>query len=178
MNYFLSIILLVLVTAQLFGRRGLEDRMIEAVKQTDMEELQSLMKKFDRDHMSPQEKKEVLKLAQATCFDVLQSSKNATLVSSKQDLMSALVGGLVGVWGASHLVLCKELIKDSSPIDQPWLLAHATGSGVMTLLGGYVCVKGVRKSFQKKKHDIARRIDDYLEYCKREIDFPSKNEFL
>jgi hypothetical protein len=178
MSYFLRIILLVFVTVRLFGKRGLEDRMIVAVKQTNMVQLQDLMKKFDRDYMSPQEKKEVLKLIQATCHDVLQSSKNAALVSSKQDLLSALGGGLVGVWGASYLVLCKEHLKERSRIDAPWLIVFASGSVLMTLLGGYFCLQGLRKSFQQKRHTVALKIDQYLEYCKREIDFPSKNEFL
>ncbi len=163
----------------LYGKSTLEERMINAIAQTDFPLLRKLMKRFDREYLSKEDRVKSLQLIRAACMDVVKATKDSSLVTSKHDLMKSLVGGVAGVWGLSHLISNGELMQDPSKAnDQSWLFAKAIGSGVTVLSGGYWLIQGLVKASQQQRHETACKIDEYLESCIKEVELPSKELFV
>lgn len=158
-----------------YGKSTLEERMVNATAQTDIPLLRKLMKRFDREHLTKEQRIKSLQLVRASCVDVVQAAEASSLITSKRDLMKSLIGGLAGVWGLSHLISYGHLIQDPSGInDHPVLFAKAVGSGVTMLSGGYWLIQGLRKTSQMQRHEASCKIDDYLESCIKEVDLPSR----
>ncbi len=158
----------------MYGRVTLEERMIEAVGQTDIALLRKLMKKFNRDSLSLVEKKKALLQVHASCADVIQATENPSMLSSVRDTTSFLGGAVTGVFGLSYLAYYGQQLRGSRESDRSWLLAKALGAVGLTCFGLHNIVNGLRKTFQRQMHETARRIEDYLENCVRELDIPSK----
>lgn len=158
------------------ARVVLLDRMIEAVRAYNMPQLRKLMKKFDRERLSSEDKKRSLEVLRAAALDVLVLKKNPSLLEDARDTLSVAAGGLLSVLGISYMVGYATQVRGvPRTIDQTVTVGKAVASGMVSLFGAYKVVQGCAKASQIRAYEKTRKIDEYLESCIQEIDIPTKN---
>ncbi len=100
--------------ASVQARKTTIDQMEAAVHRGDMVVLKKLMKKFDRERRTPQERKEALSTLIEACGYV--QKRPPSLLQSGWDLTACIGGALIAVYGIYHLVY--SIHKDRSTITE------------------------------------------------------------
>lgn len=150
----------------------LEHNLIKAVGEADMVTVRKLVEKIDRASLNAHEKREILELAQASCHDVLSATQKVSLAFCVDDLLSAVCGRLVSVWGASQVVYYALHLHTLPRVDDRVGKALGTGLSSLRCLG-LLCA-GLPKQSQQRRHESAQKIDECIAHCIQEVVAPTK----
>ena len=149
------IIVLCLATASVYARQTMLDQMQSVVQEGDVKSLKKLMRKFDREHRTDEERNEVLNELIVSCGEVQKRKDSLSILNNRWDFAACAGGALLAVYGANYLVYYAHKGKN-------WM--YTAGSTVGTLGGLYLMFKGLRHTRQRSRIEVAYHMEEYLEH--------------